>query len=119
MLAHAAIYRGEARHGVTVHRMESGVDTGPIAFAEDFPLTKEDTGLTVALRCARKGVDLVGKIVEILARDPGQLELTPQDLTQRRYFALTGQRCDAAPGTVRDGNLVATADEWLLLKKWK
>ena len=36
-----------------------------------------------------------------------------------QLIALTGERCDAAPGTVRDGNLVATADEWLLLKKRK
>jgi len=30
--------------------------------------------------------------------------------------ALTGERCDVAPGTARD-DLVATADEWLRLKK--
>ncbi|HEX5766680.1 MAG TPA: formyltransferase family protein [Burkholderiales bacterium] len=166
-----AIYRGEPRHGVTVHRMEAGIDTGPIAFQDWFPLEESDTGLSVALRCARRGVELVRKLVQILARDPAGLELTPQDLAQRRYFgrevpqggridwnaparriydfvracdyqpfaspwgtpvaqlggrevevqkvALTGERSHAAPGSVRDDNLVATADEWLLLKKWK
>jgi hypothetical protein len=33
--------------------------------------------------------------------------------------ALTGKRCHDPPGSLRDGNLVATADEWLLLRKWK
>jgi len=29
-----AIYRGEQRHGVTVHRMDRGIDTGDIAYQE-------------------------------------------------------------------------------------
>jgi hypothetical protein len=32
--------------------------------------------------------------------------------------ALTGERCDAPPGTIRDGAFVATTDEWLSLKKF-
>ncbi|HJS76902.1 MAG TPA: formyltransferase family protein [Burkholderiales bacterium] len=166
-----AIYRGETSHGVTVHRMEAGIDTGPVAFEETLPVEQEDTGLSLALRCAQKGVELVKRLVDMLARDPVGVPMKPQDLAQRRYFgrevpqdgridwnaparriydfvracdyhpfaspwgtprarlgdrqvdvqqvALTGERCDAAPGTVRDGTLVATADEWLLLKKWK
>lgn len=164
-----AIYNGEARHGVTVHRMEAGIDTGPIAFQEEFPIAQNDTGLSVALRCAQKGVELVKRLVEALARDPAGIVLTKQNEKHRRYFgkevpqggridwnaparriydfvracdyspfpspwgtprallqdqsveilkvALTGERCDAAPGTLREGNLVATADEWLALKK--
>jgi methionyl-tRNA formyltransferase len=166
-----AIYRGEKSHAVTVHRMEAGIDTGAIAFQETFPLEESDTGLSVALRCARKGVELIRKLVEVLARDPAALELKRQDLAQRRYFgkevpqggridwnaparriydfvracdyhpfaspwgtpiaqlgdrqvevqklALTGERCDAAPGVLRDGCLVATSDEWLCLRKFK
>ena len=164
-----AIYNGEARHGVTVHRMEPGIDTGPIAFQEDFSIADNDTGLSVALRCAQKGVELVKRLVEALARDPAGIVLTKQDEKHRRYFgkevpqggridwnaparriydfvracdyapfaspwgtpvarlegtdvkvpkvALTGERCDAAPGTLRDATLVATADEWLLLRR--
>jgi methionyl-tRNA formyltransferase len=164
-----AIYNGEARHGVTVHRMEPGIDTGAIAFQEEFSTAENDTGLSVALRCAQKGVALVNRLVDTLARDPGGLSLTPQNLEKRRYFGkevpqggridwnaparriydfvracdyapfpspwgtpvaklegrevgvlkvgLTGELCDAPPGTVRNGRFVATADEWLLLKK--
>ena len=32
--------------------------------------------------------------------------------------ALTGERCSAPPGTVKDGTFVAIADEWLWLKKF-
>jgi methionyl-tRNA formyltransferase len=164
-----AIYRGETSHGVTVHRMEAGIDTGPIAFQESFPLEETDTGLSVALRCAQRGVELVKRLVDTLARDPAGVPMKPQDLARRRYFgrevpqrgridwnaparriydfvracdyqpftspwgtpvaqlgnreariqkvALTGERCSAPPGTVKDGTFVATADEWLCLKK--
>ena len=162
-----AIYRGEPRHGVTVHRMEAGIDTGAIAFSEEFSLLENDTGLAVALRCAQRGVELVRQLVQAFSRDG--VELRKQDLALRRYFgrevpqggridwnaparrihdfvracdyapfpspwgtprarladrevevrktALTGERCDAPPGTLREGNLVATADEWLALRK--
>lgn len=40
-----AIYEGERRHGVTLHRMTPDVDAGPIAFAAHFPISDTDTGL--------------------------------------------------------------------------
>jgi methionyl-tRNA formyltransferase len=168
-----AIYNGEASHGVTVHRMDPGIDTGAVVFEERFPIKAEDTGLSVALRCAQKGVGLILKLLEILARDPAGLPLKAQDASERRYFgrevpqvgridwnaparriydfvracdyqpftspwgtprarlgdedaeilkvALSGEACKAAPGTVRHGEdtFVATADEWLCLKKFR
>jgi methionyl-tRNA formyltransferase len=126
-------------------------------------------GLSLALRCAQKGVDLIRKMLEVIASG-GSVPQTPQDRAQRRYYgrevpqggridwnaparrihdfvracdyqpfvspwgvpkailgsrevevcktALTGERCDAPPGTVKD-NRVATADEWLELRKFR
>lgn len=163
-----AIYHGEARHGVTVHRMESGIDTGDIAFQQTFPISDSDTGLSLALRCAEAGVALLQRLLDSSAQVPR----LPQDLTQRTYFgrgvpqqgridwraparriydfvracdyhpfaspwgvpraqlageevevrkvALTGEACDAAPGTVRregSSTLVACGDEWLQLRR--
>jgi methionyl-tRNA formyltransferase len=78
-----AIYYGEQRHGVTLHRMEPGIDTGPIAFEERFAITAEDTGLSLSLRCAEKGLRLIERL---LAADPARLALSPQDPSRRRYF---------------------------------
>jgi methionyl-tRNA formyltransferase len=159
-----AIYQGHETHGVTLHRMEPGIDTGAVLFEDRFTIGPTDTGLGIALRCAQKGVELVKKL---LAGDPAALPHRPQDLARRRYFGrgapqdgridwnaparrihafvracdyqpfpspwgaprarlgdrevevlkvtLTGERCDAPPGTVK-GDRVATADEWLELK---
>ena len=81
-----AIYHGWERHGVTVHRMEPGIDTGAIAFDEHFPITPQDTGLSVALRCAQIGVELIKKLLDVVSADPSALPNVPQDLSQRRYF---------------------------------
>ena len=167
-----AIYNGEESHGVTVHRMEAGIDTGAVVFEERFPIKTQDTGLSVALRCAQKGVELITRLLEVLAHDPSMLPDKPQNPAGRRYFGRevpqggridwnaparriydfvracdyhpfsspwgtprawlgneeisvlkvekTAEACKAAPGTVRheENTLVATADEWLCLKKF-
>jgi methionyl-tRNA formyltransferase len=164
-----AIYNGEERHGVTVHRMEPGIDTGAVVFQEVFPIEAQDTGLSLALRCAEKGIGLLQRLLSV---DLTKLALKAQDPAKRRYFgrgvpqggridwnaparriydfvracdyypfaspwgtprarlgdrevqiskvALTGEPCGAASGTVRveEKTLVATADEWLLIKKF-
>lgn len=81
-----AIYHGEERHGVTLHRMEPGIDTGPIAYQEIFRIEPCDTGLTVALRCMQKGLALVARLLEVASRDPDAVPRTPQDPAQRSYF---------------------------------
>jgi methionyl-tRNA formyltransferase len=65
-----AIARGELTHGVTLHWMNAGIDTGAVAYSETFPIAEEDTGLTVFTKCVRQGVPLVRRLLEAAARDP-------------------------------------------------
>jgi methionyl-tRNA formyltransferase len=81
-----AIYNGESRHGVTVHWMEPGVDTGAIAYEARFDLTESDTGLSVSARCVREGVPLIERLLETAAEDPAAIPAEPQDLSRRRYY---------------------------------
>jgi methionyl-tRNA formyltransferase len=81
-----AIYRGETSHGVTIHKMEPGIDTGPIVYQELFDIDDADTGLTLSARCIRSGVGLVLRLMETASADPAAIPLTPQDLTKREYF---------------------------------
>jgi UDP-4-amino-4-deoxy-L-arabinose formyltransferase/UDP-glucuronic acid dehydrogenase (UDP-4-keto-hexauronic acid decarboxylating) len=66
--------------------MTAGIDAGPIAYQAEFPLDDRDTGLSVALECARAGLPLVERLVETAAHDPGAIPALPQDLTRREYF---------------------------------
>lgn len=81
-----AIYHGEERHGVTVHRMEPGIDTGAIVYQKSFPIRPQDTGLSLALRCVQEGLPLLARLLEVAAADPGALPARAQDPAQRRYF---------------------------------
>jgi UDP-4-amino-4-deoxy-L-arabinose formyltransferase/UDP-glucuronic acid dehydrogenase (UDP-4-keto-hexauronic acid decarboxylating) len=91
-----AIYRGEQRHGVSVHRMEAGIDTGDIAYQESFPIAAADTGLSVALRCAQVGVALLHRLLEDAAA--GSIPRLAQDAAQRTYFGRGVPQC--APATI-------------------
>ena len=57
-----AIYNGERSHGVTLHWMMKGIDVGPIAFQERFPIEDADTGLSLALKCVRAGIPLIEEL---------------------------------------------------------
>ncbi|HEY2932795.1 MAG TPA: formyltransferase family protein [Acidobacteriota bacterium] len=81
-----AIYRGEPQHGVTVHRMEPEIDTGPIAFQALFDIDDNDTGLSLAARCITKGVPLMLRLINAAAADPQSIPRIEQDLTKREYF---------------------------------
>lgn len=81
-----AIFRGERAHGVTIHHMAEGIDTGPIAYQALFPVGEEDTGLSLSARCATAGLELMHRLLETAASDPAAIPRIPQDLSQREYF---------------------------------
>lgn len=81
-----ALYRGEARHGVTVHRMVREIDRGPVAYQERFPVSDSDTAMTVGARCVSIGIGLVKRLAETAAAAPQAIPAIEQDGGARRYF---------------------------------
>ena len=81
-----AIYRGERRHGVTLHWMRAGIDTGPIAYQTLFELDDHDTGLSVSAKCVRFGLQLIRQLLATADADPAAIPAVEQDLSQREYF---------------------------------
>lgn len=64
------ILRGEAEHGVTLHWINAGMDTGPIIDQASFPLAKL-TAREAYFRCMDLGRDLVASwLNRLLAGDP-------------------------------------------------
>ena len=81
-----AIYEGETRHAVTVHRMAADVDAGDVAYDEWFPIGPGDTALKVATTCVRLGVALLGRLLDAAAHGPAAIPARPQDPAARRWF---------------------------------
>jgi methionyl-tRNA formyltransferase len=78
-----AILDGLALTGVTVMRVNSGVDAGPILAQVGEPIGDGDTGETLLARLADLGADL---LVEALDRwVGGQIRPRPQDLRLATY----------------------------------
>ena len=59
-----AIEAGDAETGVTLMKMELGLDTGPSILAERTPILAEDTNESLTARLARLGADLLVKALE-------------------------------------------------------
>lgn len=82
-----AIYNGETEYGVTVHWMQPGIDTGPIAFEERFPMPPKVTALALAGECTRRGVALLKRLIECAEAGADAIPRTPQDVSARKYYA--------------------------------
>src|SRR5262249_33390072 len=59
-----AILRGERAHGVTVHRMLPGIDTGPVAYQSLFPIDDGETGFSLSSKCVREGLSLMRRFLD-------------------------------------------------------
>jgi methionyl-tRNA formyltransferase len=71
-----AILHGDAWTGVTIMRMDAGVDTGPVLAQQAVPIHPEETAQELSERLAGVGADL---LVHTLRRfQQGRVELQPQ-----------------------------------------
>ncbi len=90
----AAIAAGEARTGVTVMRMEAGLDTGPILLQAPIAIGPSETAGELAPRLAALGAQLILQALDRL--DRGDLPQQPQDAALATY----------APRLTREGGRV-------------
>ena len=78
-----AIVRGADVTGVTIMRMEEGLDSGPILLQVEEPIDPEESGSDLAGRLAEIGAEA---LVEALAlMEDGALPETPQDHSRATY----------------------------------
>lgn len=79
-----ALINGERDTGVTIHAMDSSIDTGPIIAQRKAPIRFEDTWLDVRRRLGAVTESLLAETMpEILA---GRVELRPQEASAGRHW---------------------------------
>jgi methionyl-tRNA formyltransferase len=84
-----AIMAGDVDTGVMVMKMETGLDTGPIAMAERVPIASDATAGDLHDRLARLGADLMVRALGAIER--GSLTLTPQPEAGVTYASKIGK----------------------------
>jgi methionyl-tRNA formyltransferase len=80
-----AIMAGDAETGVTVMKMDEGLDTGPMAMAERVPIPPDMTAGQIHDALAQLGADVMARALSALER--GSLQLTPQPEAGVTYAA--------------------------------
>jgi methionyl-tRNA formyltransferase len=85
-----ALISGESQFGLTVHRMDDGLDTGDILIQHSLPIGPTDTGTELVLR----GMELIpGALREALtALESGTAVWRPQNKAERTYFHKRSER---------------------------
>lgn len=81
---------GASEFGLTVHRMDEGLDTGDILIQHSLPIGPTETGTELVLR----GMELIpGALREALtALESGTADFRPQDKAERTYFHKRSER---------------------------
>ncbi len=85
-----ALISGETEFGLTVHRMDEGLDTGDILVQRSLPIGASDTGTDLVV----KGMELIpGALREALdALESGTARWRPQHKAERTYFHKRSER---------------------------
>ena len=74
-----AILAGDAETGITIMRMEAGLDTGPMLKKQGFMLTSEDTAASVHDRLAELGATLLMQVLDHFSESLHHAVPQPQD----------------------------------------
>jgi methionyl-tRNA formyltransferase len=82
---HRAVMAGDAETGITVMKMDEGLDTGAMAMIERLPITPDTTTGALHDALARLGADLMARALAALER--GSLQFTLQPATGATYAA--------------------------------
>ena len=81
-----ALYHGETSHGVTLHKMVPDIDAGPIVYQTFFPVSCDDSALSLSTKCVEHGLKLLRKLLDVAAEDPSSIPLAQQNLAERHYY---------------------------------
>jgi methionyl-tRNA formyltransferase len=78
-----ALLAGDAETGITIMRMDAGLDTGPMLLSQSLAVADDDTAGSLHDRLAALGADLIVRALDRL--EAGELSSTPQPAMGATY----------------------------------
>ncbi len=116
-----AILNGERRHGVTVHWMDAGIDTGEIAYEAPFEIALEETAFTLSAKGVRAAIPLLRQLLEAAAAEPPAIPRRQQRAVPGRYYGReppNGGRIDWRATATEVERFVRAADYGPFASPW-
>jgi len=109
----SAILAGDETTGVSIMRMDAGMDTGDVLLQRELPIQPDDTTASLSNRLADLGAQLLVRGLDLIAA--GEATFTPQDHAQATVTAMFRKadgriRWDAPATQIH--NLVRAANPW-------
>jgi methionyl-tRNA formyltransferase len=109
----ASIAEGDERAGVTIIRMDDGIDTGPIVARQSWPLTGTERAPALEAEAARRGAELLIRTIEPwLAGTTPAIAQTAAGATVTRPFRREDGRLDPSRPAATLERLVRALDPW-------
>jgi len=102
----AALLNGDQKTGVTIMRMDEGLDTGPIIFAAELPISPDETAGTLSVKLSRLGAETLLEILPDFLT--GKLKPKAQPAQGTSYFGMIRKE---------DGQLLTNLDVILAERK--
>jgi methionyl-tRNA formyltransferase len=78
-----ALMAGDAKTGMSIMRVTAGLDSGPVALAEEVAIAEDDDYASLSSKLAELGGELLVRALDAL--EGGQLEFTDQDESNATY----------------------------------
>jgi methionyl-tRNA formyltransferase len=109
----ATIAAGDDRAGVTIIRMDDGIDTGPIVARQSWPLEGVERAPELEARAARAGAELLSRTIESwLAGTAPEIPQTPTGASVTRPFRRGDGRLDPDRPAVELERQVRALQPW-------
>ncbi|MDO8737743.1 MAG: methionyl-tRNA formyltransferase [Candidatus Deferrimicrobium sp.] len=108
-----AVARGETATGITIMRMDEGMDTGPMLYVREMPIGEDDTAETMFSKLSILGAEALGEALRKLRE--GTLDETPQDAALATHAPMLTKehgRIDWSRPAVEVRNLVRGMTPW-------
>jgi len=108
-----AVLAGDRKTGVTIMRMDTGLDTGPMLASREMDIGVRDTSKTLHDRLARRGAELVSEVLDALGT--GTVREVPQPSDGVTYAGKINKAealIDWHQDAVQIGRRVRAFDPW-------
>ncbi|MCL5261042.1 MAG: amino acid adenylation domain-containing protein [Gammaproteobacteria bacterium] len=81
-----AILNNETSHGVTLHKINTGIDNGDIIAQTTIDIAKDETTISLNLKCSEALLTLFSEVIAKI--ETGSLTYSPQNLQDRSYYGV-------------------------------